>query len=127
MMRAFITALLVVFLTDVAVRCAWGAETKNLWNEEPPSRVLVGNNEYRVVLSPHLVSNIMGVCHFGAPKVILLSTNQNPQELWQTFFHEALHAISDEFETPLDHKQIGKLEIALEQFLFQLHAQWTKK
>lgn len=84
-----------------------------------PSKVMIGDEEYRVAVTALMDDDYAGECHHE-PKVLLISSDQSKTEAWQTFFHEWAHGFETEFKCELGHKKINKLEKALAQLFTQL-------
>lgn len=87
-----------------------------------PTRLKIGEHEYRVVLMDELEEEKAGMCFFGPEKVIMVSARQSREEIIATLLHEALHAIEQEHKVKLGHKIINKLEYALADVFCQLLA-----
>lgn len=68
-------------------------------------------------------SEIMGETRLS-DKLILINTNQSDKEAVHTFFHEVLHAFSDENGAKLTEKQVQKMEKSL-YFLIKLMKAFT--
>lgn len=84
-----------------------------------PELLEIGDVSYRVCLAKKLKNNDMGFCDDDM-KLIVLSRNQELNELNATFWHEILHAIEFEFKLNLGHDKINKLEWAILQVMRQL-------
>ena len=85
-----------------------------------PTRLKIGEHEYRIVLMDELEEDKAGMCYFGNEKVILVSARQSKEEIIATLVHELLHACEAEYRVKLGHPKIRKLEYALAQILSQL-------
>ena len=55
----------------------------------------------------------LGETRFNHPKQILIKNGQSSKEAVSTYFHEVLHAVSEEFEVGLTEEQVLKLEKAI--------------
>ena len=81
----------------------------------------------KIRLHRDLSYEVVYVDEFSDPKVvgesrpstfqIVLKNGQSNTELFKTYLHECLHAISDEHDIGLTEKQVGKLEEAIYRFL----------
>lgn len=88
-----------------------------------PPRLRIGDREYRL----RFVRSIRG-CRKGDVKgstlglydpnrvEILVKRGLSADETLKTIIHEALHAIEDEYDIPLPHESVYKLEEALFDF-----------
>lgn len=81
---------------------------------------MVGEEEYRILWCSDLREGIYGFCTIGEPRVIVLNSRQDKEELLPTIIHEILHAIEVEYRVKLGHGKIRKLEYALAQLVTQL-------
>lgn len=85
-----------------------------------PTRLKIGEHEYRVVLMDELEESKAGMCFFGDEKVIMVSARQSKEEIIATLLHEVLHAIEQEQKVKLGHAIINKIEHALADVFCQL-------
>ena len=85
-----------------------------------PSRIMIGESEYRVLWCHDLTDGISGLCTVGEPRVIVLNSRQDKDEYLPTLMHEILHAIEHEYRVKLGHGKIRRLEYALAQVFAQL-------
>ena len=58
----------------------------------------------------------VGECRLDT-KQIILKQNQSPTEMLKTYFHECIHAASEEYKLNLTEKQVSGLEEAVYKFL----------
>lgn len=54
-------------------------------------------------------SNLLGETRFD-PRQIVLNKNQSHKEAVSTYIHEAIHAVSEEYDVGLTEKQVRALE-----------------
>ena len=59
---------------------------------------------------------IVGITDFSSQE-IHIKTNQSKTETLSTFIHEILHAMDEEYDMKLTHKQIYQLEEAIMDFM----------
>jgi len=77
-----------------------------------PHNVQVANKRaYEVLYSDTIKfdNNIMGETRFDPPQIVL-QTGQSSREMVLTYWHEFLHAISEEHEVPLTESEVRRLE-----------------
>lgn len=82
-----------------------------------PTKIKVGpHSEYEILL----IKDFHGQDTYGEtrfdPKQIVLKSNLKPKLMMETFWHEFLHAVSDEHNVGLTEKQILELESAFPYF-----------
>lgn len=93
--------------------------------ENVPKLLVIGNQTYHVIFCKKLRPKVLGMCD-QENKVIYITLEQDPFEMVATVLHEALHAIECEFNVPLGHPKIRKLEYGLAQLFLQILAPQTK-
>src|SRR5258706_8562355 len=83
-----------------------------------PSNIQIGKSNYEILWSRSYISGKnAGETRFDNQKQILISTNQSKKEIAHTYFHEVLHAMSNEYGANLSEKQVLALEKGIEVFL----------
>jgi hypothetical protein len=87
-----------------------------------PLEIPIGEKTYQVVFCRKL-PGAYGMCESKNAKLILLALDQCEEELLASFWHEALHAMSDEANLKLSHPLIRKLEY----LLAEVHLAFMKK
>jgi hypothetical protein len=100
-----------------------------------PGSVRVGESLYEVALVPHLLdgnkidANSRGFCERTPDgiKRILIDRTMSEELIFETFVHEAPHALEYEYDLNIKHKLIHKLEAPLAKFLKDnFHLRWRK-
>lgn len=77
-----------------------------------PREITVGDNTWRVRFCRRIPDHgpeVLGLCHF-TDKIIYIKLGQSPEERLSTFFHEVIHAFTEEYGIHVPHKLIYKLE-----------------
>lgn len=83
-----------------------------------PPRVKIGKNTYEVLFIQEFKDKEqVGESRFAEEKQIILKINQTVKDTVHTYFHEILHAISEEYSVNLTEKQVLNFEKALKDLL----------
>ena len=94
------------------MKLTWKRFRKNI-----PQSVKILKAAYEILWQDELISGANeGETRFS-PKQIVLHNNVDNKETTHTYFHEILHAISNEYEVGLTENQVQKLEKALPDFI----------
>jgi hypothetical protein len=86
-----------------------------------PNWIIVNNDPWDLKFtkkSPDDLEDTLGLCHPGE-KCLYIKLGQSRREILETFIHELLHAMEDEYEFNIPHKVVGELEKPLADFLIQ--------
>jgi hypothetical protein len=94
---------------------------KPLKPSDYPRLIRVRNTIYHVLFVKALPKNILGMCD-QENKLIYISKEQDPHEMFCTYLHEVLHAFEAEFKCVLGHPKIRKLEYFVAGIFMQLMA-----
>jgi hypothetical protein len=79
-----------------------------------PNVVKIGNENYHIYWVDGFPNrNLLGETKFSTHRSITINLNQSIKETVHTYWHEVLHAISEEFEANLTEKQVLALEKSL--------------
>lgn len=82
-----------------------------------PTHITFKKSEYEVVwVTDFKDGNTFGETRFN-PNQIAIKTGENDKETVHTFFHELLHAASEEYDIGLTEKQVRRLEKSLTDWL----------
>lgn len=83
-----------------------------------PPRIKIGKSIFEVLwISEFKDKEQVGESRFSEEKQILIKINQSNKETVHTYFHEVLHAISEEYSVNLTEKQVLNFEKALKDLL----------
>lgn len=85
-----------------------------------PELVRVKETNYRVCWADKLVEGDLGKCD-DEMKLIVISRDQDPREMYKTFWHEVFHAFEREHRMKLGHPRIRALEDLVVAVLEQIH------
>lgn len=80
-----------------------------------PSKIKIGKNVYEVLwISEFLHDQTqLGESRFGELRQIIINKNQPIKEAVHTYWHEIIHAISEEYEVGMTEKQVLAFEKSL--------------
>lgn len=84
-----------------------------------PSRIKIGTASYNVLWVDEFPKDKrqLGETSFIGEKQIVIKLGQSHKEAVHTYWHEILHAISEEFDAGLSEKQVQRLEKSLSSIL----------
>lgn len=91
-----------------------------LEKKDYPKTIEIGDETYSVVFVERTEEDDYGMCD-QTNKIIIISLNQDSDEMLKTFWHEVLHGFEEEFKVKLGHKVINKLEHVLAQVQAQFY------
>lgn len=80
-----------------------------------PSRIKIGKSVYQILWVDEFPKDKrqLGETNFHGDKRIIIKLGQSNKEAVHTYWHEVLHAISEEFDVGLTEKQVLRLEKSL--------------
>lgn len=83
-----------------------------------PKYIKIGNTKYAVSFARHVSADHTdrGICDLK-DKQILLKDNMGEKLTFETFLHETLHGISQEYNYEIPHALIHRLEESFAKFL----------
>lgn len=85
-----------------------------------PRQLVIKGAHWNVVLTRTLNvcegEQILGLCD-PSLRTITIDKKQTPKQQWSTFMHEVLHALEFEYQVPISHKIIEKIEGPLGDFV----------
>jgi len=83
-----------------------------------PARIKIGKNTYEILwISEFKDKEQVGESRFSEEKQILIKIGQSNKESVHTYFHEVLHAISEEYSVNLTENQVLNFEKALKDII----------
>ncbi len=83
-----------------------------------PPRIKIGQNTYEILWTESFKDKEqVGESRFSDEKQILIKIGQSNKESVHTYFHEVLHAISEEYNVNLTEKQVQNMEKALKDLI----------
>lgn len=83
-----------------------------------PPRIKIGKNTYEILWTESFKDKEqVGESRFSDEKQILIKIGQSNKESVHTYFHEVLHAISEEYNVNLTEKQVLNMEKSLKDFI----------
>jgi len=83
-----------------------------------PARIKIGKNTYEILwIQEFKDKEQVGESRFSEEKQILIKIGQSNKESVHTYFHEVLHAISEEYSVNLTENQVLNLEKALKDLI----------
>ena len=89
------------------MRIKWKSHRKNI-----PQIVNINKSPYEIVWTKGFTNaKVVGETRWS-PKQIAIKTEEPDKETVHTFFHEAIHAISHEYDVNLTETQVKQLELA---------------
>lgn len=77
-----------------------------------PALTLIKDKIYHVIFAKKLKDKrglLDGLCDLEL-KLIMISLDQTPRNMYSTYLHEKMHAIEHEYKLPLGHPRIERLE-----------------
>ena len=88
----------------------WKKYYKNI-----PSSIKIGKHQYEVLWIQEFPNDQhqLGESRFGENKQIIINTNQPIKEAVHTYWHEIIHAISEEYNVNMSEKQVLRFEKSL--------------
>jgi len=88
----------------------WSKYYKNI-----PSSIKIGKHTYEILWTEQFLhdKHQLGESRFGELKQIIINRNQPIKEAVHTYWHEIIHAISEEYEVGMSEKQVLSFEKSL--------------
>lgn len=83
-----------------------------------PKSFFIGESEYKLRWKRRLGARLLGLCD-PSKEIIYIKKGMGKLTTFKVIVHELFHAFEFEYEIPIKHKAIRKLETAIADFILQ--------